>query len=193
MRSFDLGQGATVELIEDWLTPSDAGALWKALLEQVPWETKAIRIAGRMVQEPRLTAWYGDSDAVYTYSGLRNVPRPWIAWLADLRSRLAAELGVTFNGALLNHYRDGRDSMGMHADNEPELGRCPTIASISLGEVRRFRLRHVKNPQNGLDLDLPHGSLLVMRGTTQHLFRHGVPKQPGKQARINITFRRVIG
>jgi alkylated DNA repair dioxygenase AlkB len=192
MRRFSFADGASLELDEGWLNDARASALFRALLEEVRWEQKAIRIAGRHVLQPRLTAWFGDADAIYTYSGLRNAPLPWLPSLIDLRDRLEGEHGVSFNGALLNHYRDGSDSMGYHADDEPELGPNPVVASVSLGETRRFALRHVKDKTARLDLDLTHGSLLVMAGTTQHHFRHAVPKQAGKGARINITFRRVV-
>jgi alkylated DNA repair dioxygenase AlkB len=193
MRHFELGDGSSLDLYESWLPEAKATALFSSLLAQAQWEQKAIRIAGREVMQPRRTAWYGDAEAVYTYSGLRNVPLPWLPTLLDLRARLSAEMGVFFNGALLNHYRDGNDSMGFHADDEAELGPNPVVASISLGETRRFLLRHVKNKNARLDLDLPHGSLLLMGGTLQHDFRHALPKQADKGARINITFRRVVG
>jgi alkylated DNA repair dioxygenase AlkB len=192
MRSFELSDGARIALEDRWLAPAAEQVLFRILLEQVPWQAKTIRIAGRPILEPRLTAWYGDEDAVYTYSGLRNVPMPWIPALLEIRVRLERELSTPFNGALLNYYRTGNDSMGFHADDEPELGRNPVVASVSLGTPRRFVLRHVKNKDELLDLDLPGGSLLVMSGTTQHHFRHAVPKQPGKGQRINLTFRRVL-
>jgi len=192
-RSFEFDGGARIELHEGWLGPQEAQALFQALLKEVPWAAKSIRIAGRLIPQPRLTAWFGDRDAIYTYSGLRNVPTPWIPSLLGLRARLESELSLPFNGALLNYYRDGNDSMGFHADDEPELGPCPVVPSLSLGAMRRFVLRHVKDKNQRLDLDLPDGSLLVMSGSTQHTFRHALPKQPGRGPRINITFRYVRG
>jgi alkylated DNA repair dioxygenase AlkB len=192
MESIDLGDGARLDLDRAWIGPSEASSLFRQLLDAVAWTQKTIRIAGRQVLEPRLTAWYGDDDAIYTYSGLRNVPLIWLPSLRELRERLDRELGIAVNGALLNWYRDGGDSMGFHADDEAELGLNPTVASVSLGETRRFVLRHVKNPTPRCDLELEHGSLLVMAGTTQHFFRHAVPKQANKGPRINITFRRIV-
>jgi alkylated DNA repair dioxygenase AlkB len=192
MKRFELGEGATLELDEVWLAEPEATSLFHALLGDAAWSQKSIRIAGRQVLEPRLTAWYGDDDAIYTYSGLCNTPAPWLPSLTAMRARLEAELGLSFNGALLNYYRDGSDSMGFHADQEPELGVNPIVASVSLGETRRFAVRHVKNKEQRFDWDLPHGSLLVMSGTTQHHFRHALPKQANKGARINITFRRIV-
>jgi alkylated DNA repair dioxygenase AlkB len=183
--------GARIALHEQWLRPDEAQSLFLTLLEGVPWAAKSIRIAGRLIPQPRLTAWFGDPEAIYTYSGLCNVPVPWIPSLLGLRARLESELSLPFNGALLNYYRDGHDSMGFHADDEPELGQCPVVPSISLGATRRFVLRHVSDKHGRLDLDLPDGSLLIMSGTTQHTFRHALPKQPGKGPRINITFRHV--
>jgi alkylated DNA repair dioxygenase AlkB len=105
---------------------------------------------------------------------------------------VSAAADLRFNSVLCNLYRDGRDSMGMHSDGERELGQNPVIASLSLGAVRRFQLRHRRRKGAGLDLDLPDGSLLIMRGALQHHYRHGVPKQPQINApRINLTFRKI--
>jgi alkylated DNA repair dioxygenase AlkB len=143
--------------------------------------------------QPRLVAWFGDPEASYTYSGLKLVPEPWPARLASLRARVEEQAGAAFNSVLCNLYRDGADSMGLHSDDERELGQNPIIASVSLGETRRFVMRHKKKAAERLDLDLPGGSLLVMAGTTQHHWRHGVPKQRAIEgARINLTFRRIF-
>ena len=155
------------------------------------WEQRAIRIFGQEIPQPRLTAWYGDAAARYTYSGLAWEPRLWTPALLALRQRIETATGAHFNSVLLNHYRHGRDSMGWHADDEPELGPAPTIASLSLGATRRFRLR----PRAGLGhppfgLDLPSGSLLLMRGPTQQHWQHALPKTARPvAARLNLTFR----
>ncbi len=144
---------------------------------------------GRRIAIPRLTAWHGDPGAVYTYSGLRNEPRPWTPALAELRARLADRLGVRFTSVLLNWYRSGADGMSWHADDEPELGSEPTIASLSLGATRRFELKHRADGER-IAVPLDHGSLLVMTGETQHCWLHRVPKQPRiAGGRINLTFR----
>lgn len=172
--------------------PADEAATLLALLTaEVAWEQRAIRMFGQELPQPRLTAWYGDPAARYTYSGLTWEPRPWTPALHALRQRLEAATGARFNSVLLNFYRDGRDSMGWHADDEPELGPAPVIASLSLGATRRFRLR----PRPGLGhppqaLDLPSGSLLVMAGPTQQHWQHALPKTARPVGpRLNLTFR----
>jgi len=189
----DLGDGAWLLVDEAWLSPERATALLQALIAQVAWRQETIVVAGRRVLQPRLTAWYGDPDAAYTYSGLTLEPLAWIEPLIELRERLARELDQKHNSVLVNRYRDGTDSMGFHADNEPELGPAPLIASVSLGATRRFVLRHRNKARAPIDLDLSHGGLLVMGGTTQRQFRHAVPKRPAvREERVNLTFRCVI-
>lgn len=147
---------------------------------------------GRPVRVPRLVAWHGDPAAVYTYSGTEHLPRPWTPALERVRRRAEALTGHAFNAVLLNLYRDGRDGMGWHADDEPELGPEPVVASASFGATRRFCLRHRRRRDLKLDVPLGHGSLLLMHGATQRHWLHAVPKtrQP-VGARINLTFRRV--
>ncbi len=123
-----------------------------------------------------MVAWYGDADAGYRYSGLRHDPLAWTPLLRDIRERLQNETGQRFNGVLLNLYRDGRDAMGWHSDDEPELGDCPTVASLSLGAERRFDLRRKGSGRIQHSLVLAHGSLLVMRGTTQHHWQHQIAR-----------------
>ncbi|WP_407352659.1 alpha-ketoglutarate-dependent dioxygenase AlkB family protein [Luteimonas sp. R10] len=175
-----------------WIDPAQADALLAALLAQVPWETHRIRMFGRTVDSPRLSCWIGDPGASYRYSGTRFEPRPWPQALAPLRRRLRETAGVDFNSALANLYRDGRDRMGWHSDDEPELGPCPTIASISLGASRRFLLKRRDGSGERLALALPHGSLLLMRGQTQRHYRHALPPTARPVGpRINLTFRAV--
>jgi alkylated DNA repair dioxygenase AlkB len=188
-----LADGGTLVLEEGWLEPRVAGELFAGLRDEIAWRHERIRIRGREYMQPRLVAWFGDPEASYTYSGLKLSPEPWPARLASLRARLERDTGAEFNSVLCNLYRNGEDSMGMHADDERELGPSPVIASVSLGAVRRFVMRHKKDASERLDLDLPHGSLLVMAGTTQHFWRHGVPKQRSVAAsRVNLTFRRIF-
>jgi alkylated DNA repair dioxygenase AlkB len=185
--------GAELELCLDFIDHLEQPKLFAALMSSLPWQQREIRMFGRSVLEPRETAWVGDPGAVYTYSGRINEPAPWPAELHALRVRVSERTGTAFNCVLCNLYRDGRNSMGLHADAEPELGENPVIGSVSLGATRRFQLRHRKQRDAKLDIDLPSGSLLIMGATTQHHYRHGVPKQPAiREPRINLTFRRVL-
>ena len=185
------------ELLFDpaFLPAAEAEALLVQLTADAAWEQRAIRIFGQEIPQPRFTAWYGDAEARYTYSGLAWEPRPWLSALHALRQRLEAATGHRFNSVLLNLYRDGRDSMGWHADDEPELGPAPAIASLSLGATRRFRLRpRAGLPHPPLNLDLPGGSLLLMRGPTQRHWQHALPKTARPVGpRLNLTFRWVAG
>ncbi len=176
-----------------WLPRNAADALFAQLLTTIPWEVHRIRLYGRMVDSPRLSCWIGDPEATYTYSGTRFMPRPWPAALQPLRDRISAACGEDFNGVLANLYRDGSDAMGWHRDAEAELGPRPVIASLSLGAPRRFVLKHARDPARRVALELPHGSLLVMRGATQRHYRHALPRTAKPVgARINLTFRRVL-
>ena len=144
---------------------------------------------GRRIAMPRLTAWYGDPGASYVYSGIANQPLPWTESLRALRVRVTMHTGSRFNSALLNLYRDGTDSLAWHADDEPELGRAPTLASLSLGATRRFRIRQ-RRTRESIGVDLEAGSLIVMTGTSQRDWEHCVPKTARTVGeRINITFR----
>ncbi|HEX4353154.1 MAG TPA: alpha-ketoglutarate-dependent dioxygenase AlkB [Polyangiales bacterium] len=190
---WSLKDGGELALFPQFIPVAERPQLFAELREALPWQSREIRIAGRMVREPRLTAWVGDPAAVYTYSGRRNEPAPWPECLVPLRERISRTSHEAMNSALANLYRDGHDSMGFHADKERELGSDPVIASLSLGATRRFQLRHRTDREARLDLDLSDGSLLVMSGPLQQHFRHGVPKQPAVLApRINLTFRRIL-
>jgi len=182
--------GAELALDPDWLPSDRAGALFSALRAEIPWEVHRIRLFGRELDSPRLSCWIGDPGAAYAYSGARFQPRPWPAALLPVRARLHAELGIDFNSVLANLYRDGRDSMGWHSDDESELGPRPVIASLSLGATRRFMLKPRRDPGDKLALDLPSGSLLLMRGDTQRHYRHALPRTARQVGpRINLTFR----
>lgn len=167
--------------------PSARGwELFAQLRDATDWTQHRLRLFGKDVPEPRLSAWYGEQ--AYRYSGQTRQPLAWTPLLADLCRQVEAASGARYNAVLLNLYRDGGDSMGLHSDDESELGPAPTIASVSLGAVRRFVLRHRTAPLR-YGLELAHGSLLVMAGPTQQAWKHGLPKAAGAQARINLTFR----
>lgn len=172
-----------------WLAADRASALLERLVDEVSWKQDSMRTPAGVVPFPRLTAWQGEPGAVYVYSGIRNVPGAWTPAVLELKAAAEARCGVAFNSVLLNRYRTGADSMGWHSDKEPELGREPVIASVSLGATRTFQLQHVKTRVVHA-LELTHGSLLVMRGRTQLDWWHRVPKTPNADGeRINLTFR----
>lgn len=170
-----------------------AARLFAALRSSIEWESEEVVIFGQSRLVPRLVAWHGDPGAAYTYSGTLHEPRPWTPELVFVRARIERLSGQSFNSVLLNLYRDGRDGMGWHADDEPELGPDPVIASVSFGATRRFRLRHRKNRAEPVTLPLTNGSLLLMAGATQHHWLHAVPKTAvAVGERINLTFRTVL-
>ncbi len=177
----------------DHLLPTEmASELLRSLIDNTKWIQPIVQFGSRTVPSPRLAAWHGDPGAVYTYSGYRNSPAPWTEALQEVRAVLKIATHFEFNSVLLNYYRDGNDSMGWHRDNEKELGPEPVIASVSLGEARRFRMQHMKNKQQRWETELGHGSTLIMAGKTQKFWRHCVPKSKlCKAARINMTFRQV--
>ena len=171
------------------------GELLSELIDNTEWRQEEITIYGKTHLQPRLTAWYGNQESSYSYSGITMEPRPWNQILLNLKARIESLLGQDFNSVLLNYYRDHRDSMGMHSDDEPELGKQPVIASLSLGEERTLLLRHkYRKDLSTIKLSLTSGSLLVMKGSTQSYWKHGIGKQ--KQpcgSRLNLTFRSIIG
>jgi alkylated DNA repair dioxygenase AlkB len=176
----------------DWLELSMADAMMKTLHERIAWECHRIRIFGREVNSPRLSSWMGDAGASYVYSQTRFEPHPWLPELQETRLRLQNEFDTSFNSVLANLYRNGQDSMGWHSDDEPELGRQPVIASISLGATRRFSFKAKTAGAKAVHLELPHGSLLLMRGDTQKNYRHALAKTSKTVGeRINLTYRNI--
>ena len=174
--------------------PEDARRLFTALRSELHWEEKQIRLFGKTIVSPRLSAWYGEPGTRYRYSGLTLEALGWTHSLDEVRSRVEGLAGVSFNAVLCNLYRDEHDSMGLHADAEAEFGPEPVIASVSLGAVRRFTMRP-RRPRDGkaFTLELPSGSVLVLSGPTQAHWRHGVPKEASPTGeRINLTFRRIV-
>jgi alkylated DNA repair dioxygenase AlkB len=186
----DLGDGAFLLFDPTWLPSGRADAIFAHLQTTIPWKQEANVEGERVIPHPRLTAWFGDRP--YTYSGVTVQPNAWTPELLAVRAEVEAATGERFDSLLANLYRSGDDSVGFHADAEPELGPEPVIASVSLGATRRFVMRRRRGRAPEVALDLGHGSLLVMGGTTQQRWRHGVPRQPGAGPRINLTFRRLI-
>lgn len=170
----------------------EADELFALLSEQLAWTRHTVRLFGRELPAPRLSAWHGDADAGYRYSGVSHAPQPWTPALRAVRERVAGALGLRFNGVLGNLYRDGADAMGWHSDDEPELGPAPVIASASFGAPRRFALRHRGSGRREV-LELGHGSLLVMAGASQRCWQHCLPRTARPcRPRINLTFRRLL-
>lgn len=173
-----------------FLAGQEADACFAQLLAATPWRQDALNFGGKRVPIPRLQAWVGDKHSHYGYSGLALSPLPWSPLLSDLKARVEALADAPFNSVLLNYYRDGRDSVSWHSDDEKELGPNPVIASLSLGATRRFELKHRHKSLPKAVCDLNHGSLLVMGNGVQRHWQHQVPKQPAiTDARINLTFR----
>jgi alkylated DNA repair dioxygenase AlkB len=180
--------GPDIVIKPDFFTAGESARIFEQLKAQIGWRQDVMRFGRREVLQPRLTAWYGDEGKTYVYSGIRNHPLPWTPALFALKAKAEGFADSAFNSVLLNYYRDAGDSVGWHADNEPELGRRPVIASLSFGATRTFELRKRTTGKVG-KLPLTSGSILVMRDTTQHDWVHRVPKEPGSASRINLTFR----
>ena len=183
---------ADVSLIHNALGLAWSNDAHDALMTGVSWRTSSIQMFGRQMPSPRLTAWVG--DRAYTYSRLTLQPAPWDRTLGAIRQRVEELADTSFNGVLLNLYRNGRDSMGWHSDDEPELGPQPVIASLSLGAPRQFVFRARDNHAQKFRLTLNHDSLLIMSGETQANWQHALPKTTKPiAARINLTFRSICG
>lgn len=184
-------------LFSDVFPHLESERLMARLQREIVWQQPQIRIAGRSVKIPRLQAWHGDESAHYRYSGLSIQPEPWTETLLIIKQRVEEVVGSTmpscFNSVLVNRYRSGQDSVGWHSDDEAELGVDPTIASLSLGQTRVFRLQHKQQADNKIKLELESGSLLLMYGELQHFWRHQLPKSKQRMGeRINLTFRYIL-
>jgi alkylated DNA repair dioxygenase AlkB len=168
-------------------------SLLERLIDETPWRSETIVMWGKQMLSPRLIAWYGDAGRSYAYSGIAHDPLPWTPLLGDLRRRVEEACGERFDSVLLNYYRNERDSVAMHSDDERELGPEPVIASVSLGETRTFVMRHkTDRSQKARRLALESGSLLLMQGPTQRCWQHGVPKETKPRGpRVNLTFRQL--
>ena len=163
---------------------------FETLLKEIDWKQEPVFIFGKSVMQPRLTAWYGDPERSYTYSGITMHPKNWTSPLLGIKHRIESVSPVAFNSALLNQYRHEKDSVGWHRDNEKSLGINPVIGSVSFGATRNFLFRHYADKTIQHSLALTHGSFLLTQGETQHYWEHSIPKQGHKTGpRINITFR----
>lgn len=183
--------------IEDFLNTTQANQLLQTLLHEVSWQQHIISLFGKKHKSPRLSAWQSDHNIHYRYSGLTLTSTPWHPLVLALKQQLVNLTQQPFNSVLLNYYRHGQDSMGWHSDNEKSLGSEPIIASVSVGDRRRFSLRPIPSTtprvKDNRHIVLEPGSLLVMAGSLQHHWQHSLAKTKKSQLpRINLTFRNVI-
>jgi alkylated DNA repair dioxygenase AlkB len=176
-----------------FIAEQEADSCYNTLYRDTPWRQDHLNFGGKSVPIPRLQAWYGETNSRYGYSGLALNPLPWTPLLATLKARIEVIADTTFNSVLVNYYRDGRDSVSWHSDDEKELGKDPVIASLSFGASRNFALRHRNEKGQKFTCALTNGSLLVMGAGIQRNWQHQVPKQPAVcEGRINLTFRAVL-
>lgn len=185
-------QGKTV-LYADFFPKGLADQFQERLQNTLEWKHEPIRMFGKMVMQPRLTALYGVESRPYGYSGITMTPNKWTSELKEMKDRLQEFTGIEFTHVLCNYYRDGNDSMGWHRDNEAVLGKNPSIASVTFGVTRIFQIRHYETKAHKIDIPLSHGSLLLMSGESQHHWEHQIPKTKKVLGpRINLTFRKLI-
>jgi alkylated DNA repair dioxygenase AlkB len=176
----------------NFLSPEKANTLFEELLENTPWQQDEITVYGKRHLQPRLTSLYGNKEKPYSYSNIIMQPHHWTLALQKIKSLIENISEANFTTVLLNYYRNGNDGNGWHADNEKELGINPIIASLSLGAERKFQLKHNTDTSQKKNINLENGSLLLMKGTTQHFWKHQVPKTTKLiNPRINLTFRMI--
>lgn len=184
---------ATVHYIPRFLTTETADDYFYKLYKKTKWQQDDIKVYGKTYKQPRLTALYGEVGKSYSYSNITMHTAPFTPTLLEIKRKVEKTCHANFNIVLLNLYRYGSDSNGWHSDDEKELGPNPTIASVSLGEERKFQLRKKTDKKIRHNILLSHGSLLVMKGETQHFWQHQIPKTRKKvRPRINLTFRKII-
>jgi len=177
----------------NFFTEVESQNFYNNILSKTEWQQDEIKMYGKLLKVPRLSAWYADPGKNYSYSKILLSPKPWFSELLEIKARIETETGLNFNSVLLNLYRHGEDSMGWHRDNEPELGNNPGIASVSFGAGRLFKLRPYVGKKPVKTLELASGSLLLMKGATQHHWEHSVPKTKQKiSSRLNLTFRQIV-
>ncbi len=186
---FDLPD-AEIVYYSDFFENEEANHLFEKLKNEIPWQQDDITVFGKKYPQPRLTALFGNDGKQYRYSNITMKPNTWNDLLLIIKNKVEEVCLENFTTVLLNYYRDGKDSNGWHADNEKELGINPVIASVSFGAERSFHLQHNSIKEQKLKINLEHGSLLIMKGTTQHFWKHQIPKTAKPiGSRINLTFR----
>ena len=162
------------------------------LTDSIAWSSDTVKMFGKTLTLNRKSAWYGDSGAAYSYSGIRREPLQWTEELLMIKKSCEEVSNATFNSVLCNYYHDGKDGMGWHCDDERELGKEPIIVSVSFGAERIFAFKH-RNSKERINIRLEHGSMLIMRGQTQHSWQHALPKSTiVHEPRINLTFRNIL-
>ena len=186
-------QDGEILFMRNFFTSSEAKNYFELLQNNINWKQEEVKFYGKTFTVPRKTAWYGYEGFNYSYSGIKCFPEIWTNELLEIKKEIEKFIpGEDFTSVLLNLYNNGNDKMGWHADDEKELGINPTIASVSLGETRRFDIKHKQNPELHHKFELTSGSLLVMRGALQHHWVHQIPAQKKvKEPRINLTFRTI--
>jgi alkylated DNA repair dioxygenase AlkB len=188
--SIDLPE-SDITLYKHFFNEPESRKFMVTLLDEIQWKQERISFYGKTYDLPRLTAWYGDPNKTYRYSGITVQSLPWIAVLEEIKSKIESVSRVKFNSVLLNRYRSGTDSVSWHSDDECQLGRHPVIGSVSFGQSRLFKLKH-KSTKQRKHLELINGSYLLMKGATQDNWLHEIPKNKCQGERVNLTFR-VIG
>jgi alkylated DNA repair dioxygenase AlkB len=182
-----------IEFYPNFFDLETSNNYFKTLFDEIDWKQEKMNMYGKEIPFPRLTAWYGDQDKPYSFSGITLQPEPWTSELKEIVTKLQDVSNHTFNSVLLNRYRDGNDSISWHTDAEKELGLNPMIASVNFGASRKFQLRHMDDKTLKEEIILSHGSLLIMSGSLQHYWQHQLPKTKAKIGeRINLTFRKII-
>lgn len=186
---------AEIDYFAHFIEHNQALDLYQTLLNEVEWRQEVIKVYGKLHPTPRLSCWMGEAHLNYGYSHTRMEAVPWSPTLLGIKEEIQTHTEASFNSVLINYYRDGQDSNGWHSDDEPELGKNPVIASVSLGAPRDFHLRHKNRSsmtkKSSHKMTLENGSLLMMKGTTQHYWQHHIPKRAHAQGRINLTFRTI--
>ncbi len=191
-RSYNL-RNADITYYPNFLTTELADSFLAIFLKELQWEQFDIKIFGKVIPQPRLTALYAINTQPYSYSNLTLHPNSYTTELEIISNKLFKLTGIRFTHCLANLYRDGNDSMGWHSDDEKELGQNPVIASISFGAERKFQLKHKELKDQKMEIPLEHGSLLIMKGETQHYWKHQLPKTKKIDSpRINLTFRTIL-
>ncbi len=184
---------AEVTFYRNFFDSQESDRIFEILRDEINWRQDKMKLYGKDINLPRKTAWYGDMDKSYTFSGIHLNPEPWTPTLLEVKERIEDVAGVEFNSVLLNLYRHGNDGISWHTDEEPELGENPVIGSVSFGGTRKFMFRHRQDKNIKAEVELTDGSFLLMAGETQHFWQHQIPKTSRHvEPRINLTFRVIL-